>query len=130
MRIFASSPFPGLDLLTTAVLLRDRQLKIRYANPAAESLFALNRNCTNAPIYQILSGNTLFPSTVYSALNSNASYNEHELTLVRPGQALLRVSCTITPVEFQGAVLLLEFRQVDQQLRIARDSARRTITRA
>ncbi|MBA2689916.1 MAG: PAS domain-containing sensor histidine kinase [Burkholderiales bacterium] len=117
-----ASPFPGLDLITTAILLLDRRLFIRYANPAAESLFALNGNSLpQLPIDQILSGNDLFDSTLLSALESEASYNEHELTLMGPGQMQLQVSCTITPVEFHGAALLLEFRQLDQQLRIVRE---------
>ena len=117
-----ASPFPGLDLLATAVLLLDRQLLIRYANPAAESLFALNRsNFAQTPIDHILSGNAVFHSTLHSALESNASYNEHELSLFGPGQTLLQVSCIVTPIEFHDSALLLEFRQLDQQLRIARE---------
>ena len=36
--------FAGLDLLVTAVLILDERFIIRYANPAAENLFALSRN--------------------------------------------------------------------------------------
>ena len=121
MRMIAS-PYPDLDLLTTAVLLLDRHLLIQYANSAAESLFALNRSViAQIPIDQLLSGNDLFHATLHSALDSNASYNEHELTLTGPGHSVLQVSCTITPVEFRGAALLLEFRQLEQQIRIARE---------
>ena len=35
--------YAGLDLLATAVLLLDGTLRIRYANAAAENLFALSR---------------------------------------------------------------------------------------
>lgn len=128
MRMIAS-PFPGLDLLATAVLLVDRRLLIQYANPAAESLFALNRSSFPLlPIDHILLGNDIFHATLHSALQSNVSYNEHELTLTAPGQMQLQVSCTITPIETRGTpvqfhdvALLLEFRQLDQQLRIARE---------
>ena len=34
------SPFSGLDLLATAVVALDDSLVVRYANPAAENLFA------------------------------------------------------------------------------------------
>jgi two-component system nitrogen regulation sensor histidine kinase GlnL len=117
-----SSPYPGLDLLTTAVLLLDRDLLIQYANPATESLFGLNRSILpRIPLNQILSGNEAFHVTLRAALDSNAGYNEHELTLTGPRQISLQVSCTITPVDFRGAALLLEFRQIDQQLRVARE---------
>ena len=39
----ASTAFAGLDLLVTAVLIVDERSFIRYANPAAENLFALSR---------------------------------------------------------------------------------------
>jgi two-component system, NtrC family, nitrogen regulation sensor histidine kinase GlnL len=117
-----ASPHPGLDLLTTAVLLLDSHLRIKYANPAAENLFGLNRSALpHAPADQVLSGNETFGVTLHTALESNAGYNEHELTLTGPNQLLLQVSCTITPVDFGGSSLLLEFRQLDQQLRVARE---------
>ena len=117
-----ASPHPGLDLLTTAVLLLDQHLLIQYANPAAESLFAFSRTATGQILIdQLLSGNDIFHATLRSALASNTSYNEHELALIAPGHAVLQVSCTITPVEFRGSALLLEFRQLEQQIRIARE---------
>jgi two-component system nitrogen regulation sensor histidine kinase GlnL len=95
---------------------------VRFANSAAENLFALSmKNLADFPIDQLLQGSDVFLSTLQSALTSNASYNEHELTLTGPGQAQLNVSCTITPIDLNDCVLLLEFRQLDQQMRIARE---------
>ena len=37
-----ANPYPGLDLLATAVLLLEPDLTIRYVNPAAENLFELS----------------------------------------------------------------------------------------
>src|SRR5438105_2440278 len=117
-----ATPFPALDLLTTAVLLVDHNFFIQYANPAAKNLFGLNSSALQqAPVDQLLSGNDTFSITLHSALESNAGYNEHELTLTGPNQALLQVSCTITPIDFGKASLLLEFRHLDQQLRVARE---------
>jgi len=117
-----ASPHPSLDLLTTAVLLLDGRLLIQYANPAAENLFGLNRSALpQTPLDQVLTGSEIFQLTLHSALASDAGYNEHELTLTGPNQTVWQVSCTITPVDFDGAALLLEFRQMDQQLRVARE---------
>ena len=43
-------PYPGLELLATAVLLLDERLEVCYANPAAENLFELSRRqlCGNS----------------------------------------------------------------------------------
>jgi two-component system nitrogen regulation sensor histidine kinase GlnL len=40
---WTASPYPGLELLSTAVLMLDDDLIVRYANPAAENLFELSR---------------------------------------------------------------------------------------
>ena len=117
-----ASRYPGLEVLSTAVLLLDKHRHVRFANSAAENLFALSmKNLVGSPIDQLLQGSDMFISTLQSALTSNASYNEHELTLTGPGQAQLNVSCTITPVDLDDCVVLLEFRQLDQQMRIARE---------
>ena len=42
--------FAGLDLLSSAVILLDNQLRIRHCNPAAENLFAASqRVCLGRP---------------------------------------------------------------------------------
>ncbi|MES2353065.1 MAG: nitrogen regulation protein NR(II) [Pseudomonadota bacterium] len=117
-----ASPYPSLDLLSTAVLLLNHRLLIQYANPAAEILFGLNRTTsTRTPLDQLLVGSEIFSATLHTVLDSNAGYNEHDLTLTGPNQIPLQMSCTITPVDFDGAAVLLEFRQMDQQLRLARE---------
>src|ERR1700674_749085 len=120
--VASPSPYPGLELLSTAVLLLDKHLHVRYANPAAENLFALSmKNLADFPIDQLLYGSDIFLATLQNALASNASYNEHELTLTGPGQVQLNVSYTITPVDLNDCLVLLEVRQLDQQMRIARE---------
>ena len=37
------TPYNGLELLNTAVLMLDEALNVTYANPAAETLFAQAR---------------------------------------------------------------------------------------
>ena len=38
-----------------------------------------------------------------------------------PGKPRLHLTCTVSPIEVRGATLLLEFRHIDQQLKIARE---------
>ena len=113
--------YAGLDLLATAVLLLDGGLLIRYANAAAENLFALSRK-------QLL-GRT--PPTLFNdaakleyafeqAIRQQGTYTEQEIELSINGRLRLHLSCTVTPLDL-GEGLLLEFRQIDQQIKIARE---------
>jgi two-component system nitrogen regulation sensor histidine kinase GlnL len=46
--------FPGLDLLASAAILVDERLRIVYANPAAENLFAFSlKNVADQPLPQL-----------------------------------------------------------------------------
>ena len=111
----------GLDLLATAVILLDGGRRIRYANAAAENLFALSR--------KQLIGRT--PDAVFNdagrlmqafeqAIRQRGTYTEQEIELSINGRLRLHLSCTVTPIDL-GDDLLLEFRQIDQQIKIARE---------
>src|SRR5258706_3257336 len=118
--------FAGLDLLSTGVILLDDRLYIQYANPAAETMFALNRRViADAPIDRLLRADASFSRHLEKATSSDAGFNEDEITLQGPWGPPVRVSCAATPVDVAGAVLLLEFRQLDRQLRIAREERQR-----
>jgi two-component system nitrogen regulation sensor histidine kinase GlnL len=115
-------PYPGLDLLATAVLLLTEDLVVRYANPAAENLFELSRRQLAGS-----SARALFPDApalfqaIDKALATGASYTEQELELGVNGKPRLHLSCTVSVIESKSAALLLEFRHIDQQLKIARE---------
>ena len=117
-----TSTLAGLDLITTAVALLDDRLYVQYANPAAANLFGLNRrNVLEAPLDKLLHAEPRFRATLQQALANNDAYNEHEITLHGTGMESVHVSCTVTPVEVTGAALLLEFHQIDHQIRVARE---------
>lgn len=111
----------GLELLATAVILLDGERRIRYANAAAENLFALSR--------KHLIGRT--PDAVFNdagrlvqafehAIRQRGTYTEQEIELSINGRPRLQLSFTVTPIDL-GDDLLLEFRQIDQQIKIARE---------
>jgi len=114
--------YPGLDLLATAVLLLDQNLQICYANPAAENLFELSQRQLRDHCARAVFGDApaLFQA-IDKALASGASYTEQELELGANGKPRLHLSCTVSVIEASGATLLLEFRHIDQQLKIARE---------
>ena len=117
----------GLDLLATAVVLVDAGHAVRYLNPAAENLFEMSsKNVMGESLDNLFTGTTVLMAAMEYARANNCSYTEHDLELGANGRARLHLSCTVTPVELSGGdahrdELLLEFRHIEQQLRIARE---------
>ena len=114
--------YPGLELLATAVLLLTETLEVSYANPAAENLFELSRRQLLGNSARTLFGDApgLFQA-IDKALANGASYTEQEIELGVNGKPRLHLSCTVSVIESPDATLLLEFRHIDQQLKIARE---------
>src|SRR5213593_669583 len=112
----------GLEMLATAVLLLDENRRAIYANPAAENLFELSRQKFAGHALNELFGEcSTLQAAIDKAIASGASYTEQELELVPGGKAKLHLTCTVSPVDVGSAALLLEFRHIDQQLKIARE---------
>lgn len=118
----SSSSFSGLDLLATPVILVDDELRIVYANPAAEDLFAFSlRNSSGQPLAQLFIDSGELISSLDEVLGNNWSYTGRDLTLTRPAHASLHLNCVITPIETHAARFLIEFRPIEQQLKLARE---------
>ena len=120
--------FAGLDLLSSAVILLDDQLRIRHCNPAAENLFAVSqRVCLGQPLAQLLGTPAALVAALENALANQWSYTGHDIVVAaREGEGTepIHVDCTVSPIEpaqTTQACLLLEFRPIDQQLRAARE---------
>jgi len=112
------------DNLTTGVVVLDRQLRTVYMNAAAEMLFALSfRQALGAAFRDLAIGAEALESGMRRCLATTHPYTERELTLILPGEHMITVDCTVTPVvEGEQVIeLLVELRQVDRQLRISRE---------
>ena len=119
--------FSGLDLLTAAVAVLDSDLKVIYLNPAAETVFALSqRNVTGHPFDELFVDGRTFGEKLSRALADVRGFVDQELTLTRPGYEPLHLNCVVTPVDMSTAALLIEFRHIEQQLRIERETQRMT----
>ncbi|WP_333842805.1 nitrogen regulation protein NR(II) [Pelomicrobium sp.] len=117
-----SAPFPGLDLLATAVLLLKEGLQVGYANPAAENLFALSRKqLEERRIGELFPECGQLLAAIAQARKAHSTYIEHELALMLPSHGWLHVSCSVTPVELEDYQVLLEFQPIDQHLKIDRE---------
>jgi two-component system nitrogen regulation sensor histidine kinase GlnL len=114
--------YAGLELLSTAVLMLDENLNVTYANPAAENLLAHGRkHLVGAPLDRALPGNGEFVQRLNQSLDADAGFNENDLVLDVGGEPV-HLHCVISPVEAGGSRLVLELRQLEQQLKIAREA--------
>jgi two-component system nitrogen regulation sensor histidine kinase GlnL len=115
--------FHGLEVLSTAVLMLDDQLNVTYANPAAETLFAQARShLVGAPFGRALPGNEEFVERLAVSLRSETGFNDNDLLLEVEGYPV-HLHCVATPVETPGPeCLVLELRELQQQLKIAREA--------
>src|SRR5574340_351395 len=115
----------GLELIATAVLVVDPQRRVAWANPAAENLFECSAARLEGQALDTLFGHaTALDELVVRSLATGATCAEQELELDPPGKSRLHLACTASPVDVPGAALILEFRRIDRQLRIAREARR------
>jgi two-component system nitrogen regulation sensor histidine kinase GlnL len=113
----------GLEVLSTAVLMLDDRLHVTYANPASETLFAQARaHLVGAAFDRALPGNEEFVERLGQALKSETGFNDNDLLLEVEGYPV-HLHCVATPVEgVRTTRLVLEFRELQQQLKIAREA--------
>jgi len=116
----------GLDLLATAVVLVDGERVVRYMNPAAENLFQTSsRNMAGLGLARLFPESPALDSAIGYARANNASYTEHDFEFTLGSHGRQHVSCTVTlldlPLQDLPETLLLEFRPIEQQLKIERE---------
>ncbi|MEN8177203.1 MAG: nitrogen regulation protein NR(II) [Pseudomonadota bacterium] len=114
-----------LDNLSSATLLFDRYLILRYINSAGEMLLALSaRKILGEHVKQIIfCSTTEIESILKRSLESGQPFTEreHHITLIDGRE--LTVDCTVSPIREEGRIIefLMEIQQVDRQLRISRE---------
>jgi len=116
----------GLDLLATAVILVDNSDVLRHMNPAAENLLELSSpHVVGHSLADVFAEPELLAGALQYARKNNCSFSEHDLAIAVSGRPRLHLTCTVTPIDegsafdFEGC--FVEFRQIEQQLRIARE---------
>lgn len=115
-------PYLTLEHLATAVILLDEESRIAYINPAAEHLFDVSgKNLLGHPLQQVFTHTDQLASAMQQAIQNNASYIEHDLTLGTHAHGKLQLRCAATPLQFSKRFLLLEFYAMDRPLKLARE---------
>ncbi|MCE3000499.1 MAG: nitrogen regulation protein NR(II) [Betaproteobacteria bacterium] len=119
-----AGPLAGLDLLATAVIVIDDEHSVVYMNPSAENLFELSHSSVAMlTLDRLLGENAVLDAAIQQSRVNHSAYTEHELEVCLAKQRL-NLACTVCPAELPGGAqaMLLEFRQIDRQLRIEREA--------
>jgi two-component system nitrogen regulation sensor histidine kinase GlnL len=119
--------FSGLELLATAVVLLDGELRVHYVNPAAETLFAVSRkSILGQPFPALFADSGPLDGLLQQVIRDERGFADQDLVLIPTGHEPLHLNCIATPVDLTHAILLLELRPIDQRLRIEREEQRIT----
>uniref|UniRef100_A0A8W7P125 Histidine kinase domain-containing protein n=1 Tax=Anopheles coluzzii TaxID=1518534 RepID=A0A8W7P125_ANOCL len=113
-----SPSFAGLELLDTPA---DGLLE--FANPACENLLAIGRReLLRHTLFELFQDSPALRQALTTALQHNAGYIEHDLELRTPhGEQPLHIALSVTPVDAESRLALVELRPLDQQLKIANE---------
>ena len=118
----SAAEFAGLDLLPTAVVALDADLVVRYANPAAEDLFATGESALRGQAFLALfAERDDLERSLREATRTHWDYAAQTVTYVRSGREPLLLSCVATGIELRDFALLVELRPIEQQLRLVRE---------
>ena len=116
------SPFRGLDLLSSSVILLDENRAIRYINPAAENLLLVSGTAVCGRYLESVAGwpGTL-PETVDSVLAHSWKHSRQSIEIRRNDDVVLKLNCAVGSVDIPEARLLIELWPIDQQAKATRE---------
>lgn len=113
-----------LDNLSTAVMLLDKDIKIQFANLAAESLFEHSRKqLTSQPLVHFLLENCIDVQKLHYSLTNKENFTLNETHIIfRDGRHCLASVIVSYFEDDKGEWLSLEITPIDQQRKINRDN--------
>jgi two-component system nitrogen regulation sensor histidine kinase GlnL len=117
-----AAAYAGLDLLATAVVALGADYTVRYANQAAEDLLGTGaRSLIGQAFPALFSDQPAMERMLGEALAVHWSYRAQTAQYERPGKEPTPLSCVVTPIDVPGTPLLVEMRQIQEQLRLERE---------
>ena len=117
-----NTPFNGLDLLSSSVILVDEGLAIRYMNSAAEDLLAVSgKTVSGSRLDRVAECPGTLLEALENALAHGWSHSGQNIEIKRHDDMVLHLNCTVNPVDTDGARLLVELWPIDQQIRATRE---------
>ncbi|MFA0084409.1 two-component system sensor histidine kinase NtrB [Vibrio sp. 10N.286.49.C2] len=111
-----------LSNVVTATLMLDESLTVRYANPAAEQLFAQSsKRLVDSHLSQFIQHASLDLALLTQPLQSGQSITDSDVTFVVDGKPLL-LEVTVSPMSWnKDLMLLIEMRKIGQQKRLTQE---------
>ncbi|WP_284676486.1 nitrogen regulation protein NR(II) [Vibrio sinus] len=111
-----------LNNVVTAMLLLNESLEVRYANPAAEQLFAQSaKRIVDQPLSNLIQHASMDLALLSQPLQSGQSITDSDVTFVVDGKPLM-LEVTVSPMSWNKQVLLLvEMRKIGQQRRLSQE---------
>ena len=114
--------YKGMEALASAIIIFDKNNNIEYLNPSAETLFEVSRNhAAGNNINTFFDDTDFFKRTLRKAKKQQSSYREHEYFIKTKQNKTICVSFTTTPFANKDESFIIEFLQIDQQLKIAKE---------
>lgn len=112
-----------MESLVTAIIVCDKNLIVNYLNPSAESLFEVSaKQAINNNISVFFEdNNNFFKKILLKVDEQNNSYKEHEYFIQTHQKKTICVSLTVTALIDSKDEFVIEFIQMDQQLKVARE---------
>jgi two-component system nitrogen regulation sensor histidine kinase GlnL len=113
-----------LENMSSAILVLDAELHLRFMNVAAEILLEVStRQALNTPFGHLLGGCEHMLPGLRRCLRDGHAYTEREVQLRTNIGHPITVDFTVTALQEDGppGELLLELRHIDRRLRIARE---------
>ena len=121
MKPLLLTDFSGLDCLATGAMVLDAEDRIRYVNPAAETLLGISGALlVGEAVGQTFERSPELLGAIRTARSEQETVIEYELDAAVGLHPPIRIGCSVSPLEKPAAAVLVEMRAVDPQLRIAR----------
>ena len=112
-----------LENLTTAVLVLDKELRVTYLNPAAESLLETSGVRAQGTMFgSLFVADSVQQEDLAQAVRADMPYTRRSLKLVLAGGREITVDLAVTPFEAKNSSsVLVEIQALDRFLRISRE---------
>ncbi len=119
----ANDPWASLDLLATAVLMVNKNGQVTFANSSAENLLEIaKRALMGLPIELLFLNRGQLKKMMSDVWLNACSLNRQLLDLRRGSFSPLQVHVTMSLPDPQSDAILFELREVEQQLKVDRES--------
>ncbi|RCU51170.1 nitrogen regulation protein NR(II) [Corallincola luteus] len=112
-----------LDVLSTAIILLDHHLVIRYINSAGEQLLEQSsRRLIGEPLPKLFEHLSLDIQLINETLTLGNSFTDSDVSMVKQDGIHIAVDVTVSPFERgDQRYALLELKQIDQQKKISHE---------